>query len=105
MQLTTPCACNRVSRVVRETNRVVLTLANYGDRERIYRLRHDVYARELGQHHVNDAGSLSDSLDEQNVYLLARTDGEIAGFISVTPPTSPAYSIDKYASREQLPFS
>src|SRR5439155_7199861 len=29
---------------------------------------------------------------------------EIAGFISITPPTAERYSIDKYARREQLPF-
>ena len=35
---------------------------------------------------------------------MAKTGDEIAGFISLTPPGNPSYSIDKYFSRESLPF-
>jgi histidinol-phosphate/aromatic aminotransferase/cobyric acid decarboxylase-like protein len=80
-------------------------MADERDRQTIYCLRHAVYAQELGQHSVTSRGSLSDTLDAWNVYLVARIDGHIAGFISITPPGKPAYSIDKYFSRDALPFA
>ncbi len=82
----------------------VLGLADDADREEIFRLRHEIYARELGQHAVNRAGALRDSLDAHNVYLVARCGSEIAGFVSLTPPRAPAFSIDKYFPRARLPF-
>ncbi len=78
-------------------------LADDNDREGIYRLRHEVYARELGQHRVNAAGSLRDELDEFNVYLVAVCHDEIAGFVSVTPPGFGRYSVDKYISPGEIP--
>ena len=75
------------------------------NREEIYRIRHEVYARELQQHSANASASLSDSLDAGNVYLVAKVAGKIAGFVSVTPPGLPSYSIDKYFPRETLRFS
>lgn len=83
----------------------VLGLADAEDREEIFRLRHEIYARELGQHAVNRTGSLRDSLDAVNIYLTARCAGEIAGFISITPPTAPSFSVDKYFARTGLPFA
>jgi histidinol-phosphate/aromatic aminotransferase/cobyric acid decarboxylase-like protein len=95
-----------------------IALADEADRDAIYRMRHDVYARELGQHPVNDAGTLRDALDDFNVYIVARDQtgeghtgaacdgrGRIIGFVSVTPPDGGRYSIDKYFSRAQLPVS
>jgi histidinol-phosphate/aromatic aminotransferase/cobyric acid decarboxylase-like protein/GNAT superfamily N-acetyltransferase len=84
--------------------RFTLSLATDEDREMIYRLRHDVYACELGQHAVNGNGRLTDALDGLNIYLVAKLGREIAGFISITPPGQAAYSIDKYFARESLPF-
>ena len=89
-------------RLVRE--RVSISIASDLDREEIYRVRHEVYACELGQHPVNGAMSLRDPLDAANIYLVARDAGQMAGFISVTPPGQNRYSIDKYFSRESLPF-
>lgn len=86
-----------------QSARFTIRLANDGDRKEIYRLRHEVYARELGQHRVNTAGSLSDELDQFNIYLVAVCHGEIAGFISVTPPGFGRYSVDKYISRGEMP--
>jgi len=74
------------------------------DRETIYRLRHEVYARELGQHSTNTAGRLTDSLDAFNHYIVVSDGDRIVGFVSVTPPGGPGYSIDKYFKREELPF-
>ena len=79
--------------------------ASAEDREAIYRARHEVYARELGQHATNDEGRLVDRLDEFNGYLVARVDGRVAGFVSLTPPGERGYSIDKYFDRETLPFA
>ena len=42
--------------------KITLRLAADGDRETIYRLRHEVYAGELRQHPTNAAGRLTDSL-------------------------------------------
>ncbi|MCX6951269.1 MAG: aminotransferase class I/II-fold pyridoxal phosphate-dependent enzyme, partial [Verrucomicrobia bacterium] len=83
----------------------VLGLADAEDREEIFRLRHEIYARELGQHAVNHTGTLRDALDAVNLYLTARIGGEIAGFVSITPPRAPSFSIDKYFARTGLPFT
>jgi histidinol-phosphate/aromatic aminotransferase/cobyric acid decarboxylase-like protein/GNAT superfamily N-acetyltransferase len=71
----------------------------------IYRLRHDVYAQELGQHAINAQGRLTDALDSFNTYVVGEVGGEIAGFISITPPRGTGYSIDKYFRRDDLPLS
>src|SRR2546426_850623 len=109
---------------------IVLSMATEADREVIYRLRHEVYARELGQHAANPSGSLRDALDDWNIYLVAKISGRITGFISLTPPpgglersaelqfgairsdqpfsiapngsSGLGYSIDKYVSRDAL---
>ena len=84
--------------------KIVLTLAGESDRSEIYRIRHEVYASELGQHHENEKGMLTDSLDPYNYYIIAKSGSTVAGFISVTPPGHPSYSIDKYIDRKDLPF-
>ncbi len=90
--------------IMNQPDRFVIRTANAKDREVIYRLRHEVYARELGQHEVRPDGSLRDPLDAFNTYLIAEWRGEIAGFISITPPGHGQYSIDKYIPRLELPF-
>ena len=85
------------------SNRIVVRLATLADREEIYRLRHEVYARELGQHALNKMGSLHDPLDEFNIYLVASLNGALAGFVSITPPGFGSYSVDKYLCRENFP--
>jgi histidinol-phosphate/aromatic aminotransferase/cobyric acid decarboxylase-like protein/GNAT superfamily N-acetyltransferase len=74
------------------------------DRQAIYRLRHQVYARELRQHRETEAAMLSDALDRVNIYLVARRNDVLVGFISITPPNPAGYSIDKYFARRDLPF-
>lgn len=81
-----------------------ISIATESDRHSIYRMRHDVYAVELGQHKPNPEERLTDSLDAFNEYIVAHVDGELAGFISITPPGFGKYSIDKYAAREDLPI-
>jgi histidinol-phosphate/aromatic aminotransferase/cobyric acid decarboxylase-like protein len=80
-----------------------LTHATAEDREIIYRLRHEIYAMELGQHSGNPDGRLTDRLDDFNHYLVAWQDEGLAGFVSITPPGR-GYSVDKYFSRDRMPF-
>ena len=82
-----------------------VAVASDSDREEIYRLRHEVYACELGQHPQNGTAKLRDALDAANVYIVARVAGKLAGFISITPPAEAKYSIDKYFDRQALPFT
>lgn len=84
--------------------RFSISFANEYDREMIYKMRHEVYARELGQHAENEKRLLTDKLDSINIYVVAKVRDEIAGFVSVTPPNDVGYSIDKYFTREELPF-
>lgn len=79
-------------------------MARDADRELVYSSRHEVYARELGQHPVNAAGRLVDPLDAFNTYLVATLRGEIVGYVSVTPPGYGRYSVEKYIARDRLPF-
>jgi hypothetical protein len=57
-----------------------------------------------GQHAMNPAHSLTDSLDEFNEYIVAHVDDDLAGFISITPPGFARYSVDKYIARDILPI-
>ena len=79
-------------------------LATLAQRETIYRLRHDIYARELGQHAERADGSLHDDLDDRNVYIVAECARRVAGFISITPPGG-RFSVDKYFSHDVLSFA
>jgi histidinol-phosphate/aromatic aminotransferase/cobyric acid decarboxylase-like protein/GNAT superfamily N-acetyltransferase len=89
-----------------ERARFEVGLATADERETIFEMRHEVYAREIGQHPMNAQGRLTDALDEVNIYLVARCAGEVAGFVSLTPPgAGTGYSIDKYFRRDDLPFA
>lgn len=83
-------------------NRVIIRVATDADRDEIYRLRHEIYARELGQHALNKIGALQDPLDEFNLYIVASFNGALAGFVSITPPGFGYYSVDKYLCRENF---
>ncbi len=87
-----------------ELLRFRLSVATDTDRPSIYRLRHDVFARELRQHGENTEEQLVDRLDTANVYILVKNGDDLVGHISVTPPGHHGYSIDKYVGRERLPF-
>ncbi|HVR36011.1 MAG TPA: GNAT family N-acetyltransferase, partial [Methylomirabilota bacterium] len=86
------------------SSQIEIARATEADREVIDRIRHRVYAEELRQHQTNEEGVLRDSLDAFNTCLVARLDGAIAGFISITPPGGGRYSIDKYFRRDEFPF-
>lgn len=88
-----------------KTPRFRVALANTSDRQRIHALRHEIYARELHQHPENTEKEIRDQLDEHNLYIVAKADGEVAGFVSITPPREGGlYSLDKYLGRDEIPF-
>jgi hypothetical protein len=85
-------------------HRLVVRQAIREERSAICRMRHEVFARELGQYDLRPDGFLTDALDAFNVYLVVFDGKGVIGFISVTPPGHGAYSVDKYLPRNQLPF-
>ena len=86
------------------SNKFKICLSQQKDRKAIYKLRHEIYAKELGQHPENKSGMLSDVLDDFNTYLVAFDGHQIVGFITVTPPRNNQYSVDKYVPRDRFPF-
>jgi histidinol-phosphate/aromatic aminotransferase/cobyric acid decarboxylase-like protein/GNAT superfamily N-acetyltransferase len=82
--------------------RLCISVANTADRPAIYRIRHDVYAAELGQYESRPDGILADTPDTNSLYITASIGGELAGFVGVTSPSSPRFSIDKYLSRDEI---
>jgi hypothetical protein len=74
------------------TRKTRISLATLSDRPAIYAMRHEVYAKELGQHKTADSQTLSDSLDAFNEYITAKIDGQLVGFNSITPPGFGRYS-------------
>ena len=93
----------REQRMLGDTSRKArISEATPSDRPAIYRMRHDVYAHELGQHKTTAEQVLSDSLDAFNHYITAYIADELVGFISITPPGFGKYSIDKYFARENV---
>ena len=87
------------------SSRARISIAYDSDRNSIYKLRHQVYAEELRQHETTDDQKLSDSLDGFNDYIVAKIDGRLVGFVSITPPGSASYSLDKYLARENVDLS
>src|SRR5207249_12035139 len=82
-----------------------IALASSKQRRTIYGLRHEIYARELGQHAENAAGEIHDALDDGNGYIAATIGDAIAGFVSIASPRQGRYSIDKYLERDQIPIA
>ena len=81
-----------------------LLVANHADRKQIYQIRHNIYANELNQHHPTNNQELTDQLDQENFYIVAKYQNQLVGFISITTPSSTKYSVDKYFSRTDIPF-
>ncbi len=104
MSVGTTAACLVDESMPRMPGRLTVRLAGPTDRDEIYRIRHDVYAREIGQHATNANGRLRDALDEYNDYIVA-TDGDaIVGFVSITSPGRGKFSLEKYLPRGEWPF-
>ena len=92
-------------RDVSQTPRIRIALADQRQRRSIYRMRHEVYARELAQHPSNRHSLLRDDLDQFNTYITVTVGSRVLGFVSITPPGRGQYSIDKYLPRRKLPFA
>ena len=82
-----------------------ISVATNADRSHIFRMRHDVYAEELRQHESSPDGILPDSSDINSIYITAIIDKTLAGFVGITPPSSPSYSVDKYLPRNEIPIN
>lgn len=85
-------------------SRVQIRVASDPDRQIVYTIRHAIYAEELRQHSLRSSRQLTDALDELNQYIVAGHDEQLSGFISITPPASKTYSVDKYFDRSLIPF-
>lgn len=85
------------------TAEIQLTLATSLSHIEIAHIRHNVYATELGQFAPCSSGTLHDRQDVKSVYITAVENGRLIGFVGVTPPESPTYSIDHYISRADVP--
>jgi histidinol-phosphate/aromatic aminotransferase/cobyric acid decarboxylase-like protein/GNAT superfamily N-acetyltransferase len=84
--------------------RLTLAVADEAGREAVRRLRHRVYAEELGQYEVRPDGALPDPPGVETTYIVA-TDGDgLAGFVGVTAPASERFSVDRFVDRARLPF-
>lgn len=90
--------------VATDITRPIVRIATPEDRGAIYRLRHDVFARELRQYDLNEDGILRDRLDDHNVYVIIKRGETLAAITSITPPGPHGYSVDKYIQREDMPF-
>ena len=82
-----------------------ISVAGADELESIYHLRHDVYATELGQYESRSDESLPDTGAVASVYIVASLDGKLAGFVGITHPNSPQYSVDKFLSRDEIPLT
>jgi ribosomal protein S18 acetylase RimI-like enzyme len=88
----------------RRVRHLTIRWAGPDDRDTIYHIRHEIFARELGQYPVNNEELLTDARDAFNLYIAACAGDEIVGFVSITPPGHASYSVDTYLSRAELPF-
>ena len=94
---------SRSKRTRRDPSHMTVALATGVQRDRIYRMRHEIYACELRQHAERASGELRDELDNRNEYIVASLNGHIVGFISITAPGG-RYSIDKYFPIGTIPI-
>ncbi len=85
--------------------RIRISVANAEERQAVYRMRHEVYCTELGQYQECQDGSLPDASDVHSLYLIASVDGKLVGFVGITPPDSPSFSIEKHLSRDAIPMA
>lgn len=67
--------------------------------ERISSLRHDVYATELKQYEANTDQQLE---DPGRHFIACMVGTELAGYISLNPPTDKPFRVSKYFSQETL---
>ena len=66
-----------------------IVVATKDMREDIYRARHEIFAKELGQYPCLSKQRLRDPTDCWNTYIAAVKDGAVLGFVAITPPHLP----------------
>ncbi len=86
------------------SDKLSISSADIADKEAVFKLRHDVYAVELGQFNVSADGKVPDGAQVESEYIVAKIGKKIVGFVGVTPPSSPQYSLEKYVMRGQVPL-
>lgn len=86
------------------TAQIKLAIAAPTHHIEIAQIRHTVYATELGQFAPCPSGTLHDRSDVNSVYITASENGRLIGFVGVTPPESPTYSLEHYISRSDIPI-
>jgi len=62
------------------------------------------YALELSQYESRPYGVLPDTENLHSICIVDTIDGEIAGFIGITPPSSLLFSVDRYLHRNEITF-
>ncbi|MFT5128201.1 MAG: histidinol-phosphate/aromatic aminotransferase/cobyric acid decarboxylase-like protein [Rhodothermales bacterium] len=77
-------------------SRIRVSVASAVERVVLYRLRHDVYCTELGQYEERSDGSLPDAVDIHSHYVIATIDDTLVGFVGITAPDSPRFSVEKH---------
>ncbi len=82
--------------------RLTIAQVSKSDQTAVNRIRHDVYASELEQFDLLESGSLPDRPEVISTYIKCECEGELIGFVGITPPSSPQYSIDHYIDRNQV---
>ncbi|MFC1452139.1 aminotransferase class I/II-fold pyridoxal phosphate-dependent enzyme [Verrucomicrobiota bacterium] len=82
-----------------------ISVANAAERQVVYRMRHDVYSTELGQYASRPDGALPDTTDITTVYIVASVGGDVVGFVGITPPSSPRFSVEKHLARDEIPIA
>ncbi len=94
----------KTTRSPKQPSRIAIRYAAPADHEAIFRLRHAVYARELQQYAANETGQLPDAAVDSSRFILACDEqGDLLGFVAVTPPTATRYGLEKYVPRERWP--
>jgi len=86
------------------TKRLRLSVANAAERDIIAAARHEVYVAELRQYAVAPGERLAEPDGVESIYVGAWIDDRLAGFVAVTPPSSPKLSLEKHVSLKELPI-
>ena len=81
------------------TSKIQLSLGTKNHTAIINRIRHEVYATELGQFEPNSKKTIHDRPEVDSTYIIAYNRGMLVGFVAITPPSSPSFSMDKYIER------
>jgi GNAT superfamily N-acetyltransferase len=80
--------------------KIDVQVATDRDMEDLWKLNHEVYCRELGQHRLETSGRRIDKMYSTAIYFAARADGIFAGMLSATPPGSGSISTLKRIPHE-----